>query len=123
MPVGPSPAPAHGTPLPIPSFPPRPPAGPFRWLLLAGLLLGGAAGRVYEPALGRELPRLVPRGREFTLTDATWADPEQPNARVPVTAADVQSTVAKLKRRKVQPGAEAADLIEAVSARGTPQQF
>ena len=94
-------------------------------LLFEGLLrpaVDGAAGRVYEPALARELPRLVPSGREFTLTDATWADPKQPLVHLPVTAADVSSTVAKLKRRKGQPGAEAGDAIENISNRGPPQQ-
>src|SRR5438034_5436413 len=60
-------------------------------LLFEGLLrpaVDGAAGRVYEPALARELPRLVPRGREFTLTDATWADPEQPDLHPPGPAPD-----------------------------------
>lgn len=96
-------------------------------LLFEGLLrpsFDGAAGRVYEPALARELPRIVPNGREFTLTDATWADPEQPNAHPPVTAADVKSTVAKLKapERRGQPGAEVADAIDQISLRGPPNQ-
>jgi ABC-type transport system substrate-binding protein len=97
-------------------------------LLFEGLVrpaADGAAGRVYEPALARELPRPVPRGREFTLTDATWADPEQPNAHPPVTTADVHSTVAKLKApdRKGQPGAEVGEQIERVFSGHTPQQF
>src|SRR5438067_12782159 len=49
-------------------------------LLFEGLLrpgADGAAGRVYEPALAQELPALIPLGRAFSLTAATWADPDQ----------------------------------------------
>src|SRR5436190_142567 len=102
----------------------------LRWLLLLGIVLLAAAerpspaqlfegllrpaadssaGRFYEPALARELPRLVTRGREFTLAaGAAWADPDHPNAAAPVTAADVKITVDKLKARAGQSGAEVA---------------
>jgi peptide/nickel transport system substrate-binding protein len=96
-------------------------------LIFEGLLrpaVDGAAGRVYEPALARELPRLVPRGREFTLTNATWADPAQPNNHPPVTNADVRSTFDALKKkRKGQPGAEVADQIDSINLGGTPRQL
>ena len=87
-------------------------------LLFEGLLrpgVDGAGGRVYEPGLARDLPALVPLGRLFTLADAAWADPAQPNLREPVTAADVAATVEKLKKRKGQPGAEVADWIDTVT--------
>ncbi|HEY1381328.1 MAG TPA: hypothetical protein VGF55_31295, partial [Gemmataceae bacterium] len=86
-------------------------------LLFEGLVrpaVDGVAGRVYEPALARELPALVPLGRAFTLTAATWADPDRPDAHDPVTANDVRGTVDKLQARRGQPGAEAADLIRTV---------
>jgi ABC-type oligopeptide transport system substrate-binding subunit len=75
----------------------------------------GAGGRVYEPALARDLPALVTLGRAFTLTNAVWTDPANPNARTAVTAADVVTTVEKLAKRKGQPGAEVADWIAGVS--------
>jgi peptide/nickel transport system substrate-binding protein len=87
-------------------------------LLFEGLLRpgsDGAGGLIYEPSLARKLPALVPMGREFTLTDAAWGDPEQPNSRTPVVAGDVVSTIEKLKARRGQPGAEVADWIDAVS--------
>ena len=87
-------------------------------LIFEGLLRSGAdgaGGRVYEPSLARELPSLVTLGREFTLTNATWADPEQPNIHTAVTAADVVSTVQKLAARRGQPGAEVADWIAGVT--------
>ena len=87
-------------------------------LVFEGLLrpgADGAGGRVYEPSLARDLPSLVTLGREFTLTNATWADPEQPNIYTAVTAADVVSTVQKLAARRGQPGAEVADWIAGVT--------
>jgi ABC-type transport system substrate-binding protein len=87
-------------------------------LLFEGLLRPGpdaAGGLVYEPALARELPGLVPLGRTFTLTDATWADPARPDAKDRVTAGDIRTTIDKLKARRGQPGAEVADWIDAVT--------
>jgi ABC-type transport system substrate-binding protein len=81
-------------------------------LLFEGLLrpgTDGAGGRVYEPGLARDLPAIVPLGRAFTLTDARWSDGP------PVTAADVASTVEKIKKRVGRPGAEAAEWIAGVS--------
>jgi ABC-type transport system substrate-binding protein len=81
-------------------------------LLFEGLLrpgTDGAGGRVYEPALARDLPSVIPLGRAFMLTDAKWSDGN------PVTAADVASTVEKLKKRAGRPGAETADWIAGVS--------
>ncbi|HEX4588377.1 MAG TPA: ABC transporter substrate-binding protein [Gemmataceae bacterium] len=89
-------------------------------LLFEGLLrpgIDGAGGRVYEPALARELPTLVPLGREFTLTNAAWGEPDQQG--LPVTAADVVSTFEKLKARQGQPGAEVADWIDSVKTVAT----
>ena len=87
-------------------------------LLFEGLLrtgADGAGGRVYEPALARDLPALVTLGRAFTLTSVTWADPAKPNSHAAVNAADVVSTVKKLAARKGEPGAEAADWISGVT--------
>jgi ABC-type transport system substrate-binding protein len=72
------------------------------------------AGRQYEPALARELPALAARGREFRLTQATWADPNGPSRAV--TSADIRTTVEKLKARAQQFGGEAGELIDAVYA-------
>lgn len=72
------------------------------------------AGRQYEPALAREMPALAPRGREFKLSPAVWAD--ETGASRTVTSADVRTTVEKLKARSQQFGGEAGELIEAVYA-------
>ncbi len=88
-------------------------------LIFEGLLrfgVDGAGGRVYEPALAEDLPALVTLGRSFTLTNANWADPEQPNVHPAVTAADVVRTVEKLQRLKGRPGAEIADWIADVTS-------
>ncbi len=63
-------------------------------------------GRGYEPALAAELPQLVVRGRDVSLTDAMWSD------GTPVTSADVRATLDKLRTR----GTPESDAIDAVIA-------
>lgn len=86
-------------------------------LLFEGLvrpIADPTAGRQYEPALARELPTLAPRGREFRLAPATWADSNGGGRAV--TSADVRTTIEKAKARSQQFGGEPGELIEAVYA-------